>query len=69
MCKCYENNVISLNTAKNDPIQGCIRVKFEYFQSLYPVSKKKLICWKTATKMSAQLQPTYPSPKPAFCPK
>ena len=52
MCKCYENNVISLNTAKNDPIQGCIRVKFEYFQSLYPVSKKKLICWKNATKMS-----------------
>ena len=52
MCKWYENNVFSLNTAKTDPIQGCIRVKFEYFQFLFSVRKKKLIFWKNATKMS-----------------
>ena len=51
MCKCYENNVFSLNTAKTDPIQGCVRVKFEYFQSLFSVRIKKLIFWKNAAKM------------------
>ena len=40
MCKCYENNVFSLNTAKTDPIQACIRVKIEYFQFLFSVRKK-----------------------------
>ena len=41
MCKWHENNVFSLNTAKNDRIQGCIRVKFKYFQFLFSVRKKK----------------------------
>ena len=52
MCKWHENNVFSLNTAKTDPIQGCIRVKFKYFQFLFFVRKKKGIFWKNATKMS-----------------
>ena len=50
MCKWHENNVFSLNTAKNDPIQGCIRVKFKYFQFLFSVRKKKKISGKMPLK-------------------